>query len=399
MWRPELRFDLVEEHFDELDFLCEQREANLATPDWTLQDLGEHEARMEAHLDGLRVAGETGRELARERLVGDEPSASAAAALVLLSSGSGEPVDAAFECFRGDAPEAVEGLRRALRMLGIAGHVDRLRALAASEDEAVSAAACDVLAFHREGDFPCARLLGSASEDVRRIGLGALGRTGRITAEELAAALAEPSPLVRRAALEAAARAGLSECRAHCLSAATRRTDPDPECVRFLGVLGGDGAGADLVEALDRPEVAADAVAALGALGSVEHVPLLLDLMEHDDLGPDAVEAYRRITGADDVEGHLPVPREPVGEEEDERDVLPPDPEKARADWERREGALTPNACWQEGLRIDAGELPPAFDSLSLRARRDVFLRARSSNAAGVDDLELEAPAARQVRV
>lgn len=390
VWRPTVLMDIVEEHFDELDFLWEHREANVFTSDWTVEDLAYHESRMEAHLDGLRIAAEDGRELARERIRADEPSAATAAALVLLDGRHQADVDLVLELFaEGDEP-AVDGVRVALRHVAIDGLEHRLRELAAGEADLPAVAACDVLAFHRVARFAAARFLESEEPLERRLALGALGRTGQLLADQVEASLADPEASVRVTALREAARAGLPGLAGLCRAAAVRRTDPDPVCVRFLGVLGDPSDCAHLLDALRRPELAADAVLGLGAAGRVEHVPVLLDLMEDERLGPDAVTAYRRITGADDVEGHLPIPREPVAEGEDEREALPPDPGKARADWAGRRDAMAEDSAWQEGIRIDGSALPDGVDALTLGVRRDVFLRSRARAPRETPDLELE---------
>lgn len=394
--RPPILMDIVEEHFDELDFLWEHREANVFTPDWTLHDLAQHEERMEAHLDGLRIAGEAGRELVRDRLEADEPSAATAAGLVLLSGSAPRDVDLVLDHFAGGDDAVVDGIRVALRHHGIDGIGDRVRELAAGEAELPAVCACDVLAFHRVASFAGARFLGSEEPLVRRLALGALGRTGQLALDQVADALEDAEPEVRRAALGEAARARVGGFVDLCRSAALRATDPDPECVRFLGALSLPGDGELLRAALDRPEIAADVVVALGASGRAENVPLLLELMDDGALGPDAVRAYRRLTGADDLEGHLPVPREEVAEGEDEREVLPPDPEKARADWARRRDETDGSALLQSGFVLEPDRLPSAFPMLTLESRRDVYLRARFVGDGSVADLELEAPAVRQ---
>ena len=113
--RPPVLLDIVEEHFDELDFLWEHREANLFTPAWILEDLAEHEERAEAHLDGLRLAELHAVALAQERLEGDETFAATAAALVLFETGEPEYHELIREALRTAGPEAVDGIRIAQR--------------------------------------------------------------------------------------------------------------------------------------------------------------------------------------------------------------------------------------------------------------------------------------------
>ena len=50
--------DLVEEHFEELAFLWGQRRGALRSPRFMPRDLDRLEKRIEAHLQGLLIAGD-----------------------------------------------------------------------------------------------------------------------------------------------------------------------------------------------------------------------------------------------------------------------------------------------------------------------------------------------------
>ena len=393
---PPVLKDIVEEHFDELDFLWEHREANVFTPDWTLADLAEHEERAEAHLDGLRLAELHAVDLASERLRGGETFAATAAALVLHESGSAEHLAMVFAALRDADPPIVEGIRVALRHGTLARLQPDLEALLASPDTFRVATAADLLAFHGQ-DVPGLEALLTAEEPaVLCQALAAAGRRGRLDARALDAALGHADARVRLATLQAAAHAGVADLATRCRAAATRGTDPDPIALQFLGVLGQSADLPALQAALGRPELAKAAIAGLGALGTVPSVAVLLEAMADEALGVAATAAYKRITGARDVEGEMPFPRPKVAEGADETEDLPPDPAKARRDWQARSKTMTADRAWQAGIAVPEGQLPPEFDALPLDSRRDAFLRLRARKQ--TPHRELEALAVRQVR-
>jgi uncharacterized protein (TIGR02270 family) len=391
--RPPVYADIVEEHFDELDALWEHREANVFTPDWTLRDLADHEARAEAHLDGLRLAELHGVDLARARLGAGARSAATAATFVLWESGDVEARKFVWSQFLAGEPPVRDGIRLALRHLPIAElRASLLDAMTRGADVAV--AALDVLTFHRLPVPPFDHLMATTNPGVLRQVLGAAGRSRRFHADDFATAVRHPDPGVRSAALHAAARAGLPQLADTCRAAAI--SDADPSALAFLGILG-DARDLALVEtALRRKELAATAISALGVMGQVSAVPVLLELMSDPVLGKAATAAYKRITGAMSVEGEKPFPPPPVAEGEDEDEALPPDPAKAKDDWGRREPDMTAGRAWQSGIAIDDGVLPARFDELPLDSRRDMFLRLRWRSGAAIPDIELEALAARQ---
>jgi hypothetical protein len=391
--RPRIAPDIVEEHFDELDALWEQREANLFTPDWTLRHLAAHEARAEVNLDGLRLAEWHGIDLARERLTSAGRSGATAATFVLWESGDAAIRDEVVGQFRAGPAEVRDGIRIALRHLSLGE--SRVELTDASADGGdVAAAAADVLTFHRLAVTGIDALLTAAGVESLKHALGAAGRSGRLPTDRWIPLMRHADASVRTVALHAAARAGLPNVAVFCREAAT--TAEDPVAIAFLGVLADPGDIPLLQSALARPELAVAAVAALGAMGLVTAIPVLLDLMADPALGTAAAAAYRRITGARDIEGEKPHPPPPVPEGEDEDESLPPDPAKARSDWERRQTSMTAETRWQGGRPISSGSLPADFDDLTLETRRDVYLRGRCLTAGAIPDLELEAVAARQ---
>ena len=52
--------DICEEHVVDASFLWLYRDQGVRSPNYTAQDVAEVDSRIEAHLDGLRLAGEVG---------------------------------------------------------------------------------------------------------------------------------------------------------------------------------------------------------------------------------------------------------------------------------------------------------------------------------------------------
>ncbi|HVM03343.1 MAG TPA: HEAT repeat domain-containing protein [Acidimicrobiales bacterium] len=151
---------------------------------------------------------------------------------------------------------------------------------ALSHDEARRRAAA-ARAGHTGDEAAARRLVGDASARVRATALAALGRLGVATGADVAAALADPDPLVRRRACAVAATVAAVDP----LAPLPLLDDPDPlvaEAAAWaLGERGAEAAGA--VGALARVASSAGdalcreaAVAALGAIGHPAGLPAVI---------------------------------------------------------------------------------------------------------------------------
>lgn len=381
--------DIVEEHFEELDFLSELREGSLRAREWTLADLAQHEERMEAHLDGLRVAGSAALELAREALGGGAPHA---ATLVLCAFGDNADRTAVLAILAGEDVDASLAVARALRYPEISPYLPSLRTIYADAALGPAIAAFDVLAFHR-----CHV---SRREDLFAIEVpllactvfDAAGRTGTLTRGDLEHALQHSDETVRATALRAGAMLGHAHTTELARRSASRPTDPDPAAVRFLGVVGEPSDLPLLVTLVRNPTVGPAALGALGALGDMRAIPVLLEAMDSPQLGPAAVDAYRRMTGADDIEGERPLlPAGTLGDPEADLEALPPDRVKATADWQRRASQLASGVRIQMGREVPVAWTPLVHDTLPLDVRYDSWLRAMLARGGVPARLEPEA--------
>jgi uncharacterized protein (TIGR02270 family) len=382
---------IIEEHFEELDFLLEQRESVLFAPDWNLGELAELEERAEAHLDGLRLAEGHAVDIARPALAGAEPFAASAATLVFMESGHPEleaEVIRALECAPG--PECRDGIRIALRRSRIDSVRDALLDLAARPDADVAAAAADVLTFRGISVPDLDGLVQAEEPATRALAHRALGRQGALTdSAMLLAALDDESPAVRRAALEGAAMSGMQGLEDLCLTASHRREAPNLEALAFLGIFRSQAVAERLQSGVQQPSQIAAAVEGLGALGNPGAIPLLIQLMaEGQDQPLEAAAAFTRLTGFDDL--FLAEPATPESgladdEEKDDDEADSDDPpvmpnaDLADAWWSDNRERFEPSGTWQNGIEVSEIIDSPAFDSLPLQIRRDLFLSARAS--------------------
>lgn len=404
--RPPTIPDVVEEHFEELGFLWEQRESAVFAHDWNLDDLAALENRADAHLEGLRVAGGHAADLALGALAGDDPWAATAAALTLRALDHPELDDRLRSALADGPPELRPGMFLGLRHAALGPLGEGLGALAAGGAPELVALAVDVLAFHRcPAPTGVADLLRVAPAPLRPRVAAALGRFGGPwTRDDLESGLDGGDATMARTALETSARLGMPGLDDVCRRRAGGRDAGSVAALAFLGLLGDDGDLERFESALGSgdPAVATAALAALGALGRTRAVPLLMAAMRDEAVSAAAGRAFVRITGGPDPRADRPLPP-PPGVDEDEADFLEPefpaDPDKAAAWWDEARSRFDDRDGWyQNGIAVDPDEPLRALDELTLESRRDVWLGARAYAPEETPDLELEARAALQRR-
>lgn len=104
---------IVEQHAEEAAFLWILRDAAVRAPHYRLKDLAKLDNRVEAHIDGLRIAGEEGWRLCEEGLRIGEAGEVFAAAMLAFEEQNGERIDTLVTVAR-QSDEAFRGLVSAL---------------------------------------------------------------------------------------------------------------------------------------------------------------------------------------------------------------------------------------------------------------------------------------------
>jgi uncharacterized protein (TIGR02270 family) len=395
--------DLLEEHIEEVEFLWAQRQAALTSSRQTQRDLAHCDERIQAHVQGILAAGEHASPLLEERLAGEDANAVFAGAYPLLRLGSGPAVGHLLEVFASAEGPRLDGLKRALAFGASPAALARLRALLPSAQPGVAAAAAEILTFHRQfGADPGRLLLLVRDEDpaVRRQAWRVAGYLGiPLDAKLYANAVRDEDAGVREAALLAAAWSRLPGA-----LALTRQIGQAPSVdnlpeLRLLAVLGG---AEDLPRIRNLVTMAALGPARFGIAAAFGH-PLLVDLLVAEMANPDpstavaAGEAFTRITGQSvDSSERVNVPAEGGGppdefEAEFQDEVLLPDPELARAHWEKVRPQFTGSVRLASGLDLSRGVAPEALATIDLQSRFQAALRGRFQGSWTGSAIDLEA--------
>lgn len=170
--------DLLEEHFEELDHLWCRRAALLENPRSSSADLASLDERIEAHRDGLLVAGEALASVCGGRLARPTAGEVFTAAWALLSSDHSDCANLVIDCLPTAEGPQLDGLLAALLQGPIRAVQPRLEALVVSAPAPTAAAAALVLAAHGKRLDPdrLSALATDASPNARRLAWQAVAR-------------------------------------------------------------------------------------------------------------------------------------------------------------------------------------------------------------------------------
>lgn len=108
--------DIISQHSDQASFLWGIRAGAVSAPHYSLSDLATLDNRVEAHIDGLRIAGEEGWQICQKELAWKEPGEVFAAAVLALESEDRPKIDSVVEGAAKD-PALARGFMSALGWL------------------------------------------------------------------------------------------------------------------------------------------------------------------------------------------------------------------------------------------------------------------------------------------
>jgi uncharacterized protein (TIGR02270 family) len=344
---------IVEQHAEEAAFLWLLRDAAVRAPHYDLKDLAHLDKRVEAHLDGLRIAGVEGWEICREGLGLKEPGEVFAAAVLAFESGISERMRATVTVGL-DSEDTFRGLVSAIgwcEFPNVEAWVQKLLSAQRPEFRRLGIATC---AVHRVDP---GEALADALKDIDPLlrarslrALGELKRRDQLTV--IRRELASDDETCRFWASWAGALLG--EQRAYGplrLFVAKNCRHAEHSLKLLVRVLEPGDAHLWLKSLLSTPGLMRYAVTGTGILGDPVYVPWLIKQMGNPELARVAGESFTMITGIDlaydDLEGEWPEgfeagptenPQDESVEMDRDEDLPWPHPELITAWWEKHAG-------------------------------------------------------------
>jgi uncharacterized protein (TIGR02270 family) len=392
---------VVAQHAEDAAFQWLLRDAAVRAPHYSLSDLADLDNRVEAHLDGLRIAGDEGWHLCAEGLQSKESGEVFAAALIAFGTGMTERITEVCGAVEA-APETVRGLISALGWLPRQRLPAPVAGFLTSEDPLWRRVAIAAYAIHRVD--PREHLAGSIADpdaDLRARALRAAGELGRVDLmPALQTHFGSDEETCRFWAAWSAVLLGIRGQALAVLSKLATADSPLAEraTLTLMRAANPNDAHTWLSALVKRGDRQRRAIIGCGAAGDPAYVPWLIEQMRgSSELARVAGEAFSMITGADiayeDLDGDWPEAFEagPTENPEDEdvamdadEDLPWPDPQRIERWWQGH------RADFASGQRYLAGQ--PISDAHCQRVLRTGFQRQRIAAALELALLRPEAP-------
>ncbi len=364
--------EIVSQHAEEAAFLWLLRSNAIDQPHYALKDLAKLDDRVEAHLDGLRVAGEPGWELCKAALGNEEAGEVFAASVMAFESGIDSRMQTVLETIE-KTPALYGGAVSALGWMPFKQAAPHAELLAAVESPVRRLIGLAAFAVHRQDPGSALQeAIGSADPILKARAFKAVGELGKsnllpLVKEHLAQddltyrfwAAWSGALLGESAAVSVLQRLAESGhlCREQACAMALRRMAV-PQGQAWLKVLA------------NAPNTLRLAVQGAGVIGDPAAIPWLMQMMADPIMARVAGESFTSITGidlsyddldTDQPEGFEAGPTENPDDENVEMDAdedLPwPDPRLIEKWW------ATHRIEFRNGTRYLCGK-PMAVDSL-----------------------------------
>ncbi len=293
--------DVITQHAEGAAFLWLLRDAAVDAPNYRLADLTGLEARIESHLDGLRIGGEEGWAVAKEALAPLE--AGEVFVTTVLAAESGDEARVAEAMAAGVASlAAVRGLVSALGWLPFAQASPVIQRLAAEKAPIMQRAAIGALAAHRR--HPGTLLRDAIASDDPTLAARALKAVGELGRKDFAPAvetqLGAKDEGVRFAAAWSGTLLGIEKAVAVLIELAGKGAPRAEKAATLAFRRMASSEAAKVVNRLGgSPATSRAALKGAGALGDPAAIPWLIDRMQVPELARPAGEAFTMITGVD----------------------------------------------------------------------------------------------------
>jgi uncharacterized protein (TIGR02270 family) len=291
----------VAEHADEASFLWLQRGSAVHAPNYGPTQFADLDERLEAHIDGLRVAGEAGWTLAEAALDNEGPEDFFPAAVLAI-----EATDDRLPAIIARAESTADVVPGVISALGwappkfLAGRVKSLLIASSPFQQMLGLSACDV--HRKDPGVLLDRFLVSPDARVRSRAMRAAGELGRDDLmPELSHALMDDKHEVRYWASRSGVLLGdrgrmLDELTASALKPGGRQL---PALQLTMQALKIEQCHDVMQQLAPVPDAVRMQIIGAGLVGSVHYVPWLLEQMSSALLARVAGEAFVNITGAD----------------------------------------------------------------------------------------------------
>jgi uncharacterized protein (TIGR02270 family) len=325
---------IVQQHVEEAAFLWLLRDNAVRAPHYNLKDLAKLDDRVEAHLDGLRIAGDAGWDLCREALASGEPGEVFTASILAFGSGTHDRILTVIQTIT-DNPHLSRGLIAALGWLEwpiVERYARKFANVAVPTIRHFGIAAYSI---HRQD--PGNALLVALQSDAPKVWSRALKAAGELGRRDLLPMITEcfsaTEEEVRYHASWSAALLGSKIALPHLQNiAAAKKRYSQCACVLAARLMPLPDAQAWLSEMGSNEDTRCIAAVGMGAIGDPAAIPWLISIMEIPALARTAGEAFSMITGVDlayaDLDGECPEGFDPGPTENPEDEDVAMDPDE-----------------------------------------------------------------------